>query len=74
MNKHKWSVFITVGVSIESNTELTDDELARQASTKLFESKRLDEIIFESDFEIVAWDKDEIAQWDKETSNGETQA
>lgn len=74
MSKSKWSVFITVGVSVESDTELTDDQIREKASQKLLTERTTNQVLNESEFEILTWDKDEIEQWDKETSNGETQA
>jgi hypothetical protein len=74
MSKSKWSVFITVGVSVESDTELTDDQIREKASQKLLTERTTSQVLNESEFEILTWDKDEIEQWDKETSNGETQA
>jgi hypothetical protein len=74
MSKSKWSVFITVGVSVESDTELTDDQIREKASQKLLTERTTNQVLNESEFEILTWDKDEIEQWDKETSNGKTQA
>jgi hypothetical protein len=54
MNGHNYSVFITHGMFVFSDRELTEDELIAQAVDTLMSRER-EQLIGGSDFEIEKW-------------------
>jgi len=58
MAKLSYSVFITHGVLVQSDTELTDDQLATMAVDILM-TREKEQLIGSSDFEIDKWESEE---------------